>query len=497
MKPVVKASIGKTAFILEEEAYNVLKEYLDSLEKHFSSNPSGKEIMEEIEVRLAELLFEKSGSEGVVSVQMACEACDTLGSVKDIDADKSADGQAGQGQGSSDRKSAGKKDRKLFRNPDDKILGGVCSGLAAYFDKDTILFRLIAIGIFLLFALTAARSAFWLPIAAYLALWLAVPEARTVGQRYQMRGEKNTLDSIMENVQNGAREIGDNAKKFNREHPDLLKAFIRAVSVALGILLLLVSFTALLALTVSAAGASVMLPVSLATLLSSLVGPEHVTLCTIALMTCLAIPFIYLLYCGTLMVFKLKAPRWKPGLLLFLIWIAGVGILGYFGVRAAVYFDSGERQFATVEVGQESPNPGELRIVMEDSGRDYDYIYIKADEDFYRLVMIDGDKVYMYPRIMIRRDQDSEDIIIRESTVNFSDKNQKPSFCSYSDGTLTLSPSLLSKGRKIQELGRETIISIPDGMQVRVESPRYHDFAGKQYHTNISLLKDRDIYGLF
>lgn len=482
MKPVVKACIGRTAFTLEEEAYNILKEYLDSLEKHFSQNPSGKEIMEEIEVRLAELLSEKCSSSGVVSVQMAREACDTLGSVKDIDEEPESSGDNG------------KKARKLFRNPDDKILGGVCSGLAAYFDKDTILFRIIAIGIFLLFALTAARAAFWVPVAAYLALWLAIPEARTVGQRYQMRGEKNTVESIMYNAGKGAREIGNSARQFNKEHPDLLRTVERSVSAIVGILLILISFTALIALALSAAGASLALPVSLATLFSSLAGPGNVTLCIIAIMATLGIPFICILYSGILMTFNLKSPKWKPGLLLFLAWIAGLGILGYLGASSAIYFDSGERLYSDMDLGSGSRD---LRIVMENSDADYDYIYLDADEDCYKLVMTDGDKVYLYPTIRLCRDQEAEGIEVRETSVRFTEKNMLPDFCTYSDGVLSIAPTVLDKDSRIREIGREAIIRIPASTQVQVEPPRYHDFSTEQCHTNIRALKDGKCPRLF
>ena len=135
MKPAVRVSIGKTAFTLEQGAYDILKEYLDSLERHFAG-------------RMAELLLEKCGS-GVVSEKMVREACGTLGSVDDITSDKSA-GQGGDkaepaGTGSADGSADGRKVRKLYRNPDDKVLGGVCSGLAAYFDKEPMLFRVIAV----------------------------------------------------------------------------------------------------------------------------------------------------------------------------------------------------------------------------------------------------------------------------------------------------------------------------------------------------------------
>ena len=467
MKPVVKASIGRTAFTLEEEAFNLLKNYLDSLEAHFAGNPSGKEIMEEIEVRIAELLLEKCGPSGVVTAAMARETCDTLGSVKDIDADKNAgadkaaDGSAAGGEDGRD-----KNKRKLYRNPYDKILGGVCSGIAAYFDKDPLLFRLIAVVIFLFFTMTPARTAFWVPIAAYLALWLAIPEARTVRQRYQMRGEKNTLESIMENVEKNADEIGDTARKFAENHHGLFHGAMRAVGAIIGTVFIIVSCA----------------------LISSLAGPGSVSLCIAAIMVTLGIPFAALLYSGILMAFNLKAPRWKPGLILLLLWIAGLGTLAYMGTKTALELDSGERQYASTSVTLQ--NGEALRLKMENSDMDYDYIYVDADEDSYELFMISGDDVYIYPKVRIRRDPAITDIRIEESTVNFNRKDRAPAFCTYSDGVLTLSPVVLSDDRKMAEGGQEITISLPADAAVQVEPPRYHDFTEDQYHTNISLLKD-------
>lgn len=494
MKPVVKASIGKTAFTLDESANSILKDYLDSLEQHFSGNPSGKEIMEEIEVRLAELLFEKCGVSGVVSEQAARDACDTLGSVNDIDSDKSAEEAAAEEQKPNDKDVHARKARKLFRNPDDKIIGGVCSGMAAYFDREPVLFRLIAIGIFLLFVFTEARQALWVPVVAYLALWLVIPEAKTIGQKYQMRGKTNTLDSIMKNVEKGAEEIGNTAKQFNNNHPDFLKTIMKAVSVFVGIIFILIAFAAMLALAVSAAGATVILPVSIATLLASTIGPGHTAVCTIALLATLGIPFISLLYCGIQMAFGLKSPKWRPGILLLLLWIASLLTLGYFVTRAAIEFDSGERQYDVMTV---SPQEQMLLIEMENSDMDYDYIYLNGDEDSYELVMTVGDEVYLYPRIKIHRNDEADSIRIKESTIFFSGKNRQPEFCSYSDGTLILSPSVLNDRQKMEESGREITISLPADTEVQVKAPRYHDFTKEQYHTNITLLKGHSDVDIF
>lgn len=494
MKPVVNVSIGRTAFTLEQGAYDLLRTYLDSLERHFAGNPSGKEIMEEIEVRIAELLLEKCGGAGVVNEKMVREVCDTLGSVGDITADKTADGDGGQSDApdGDKRKSAdsdgGRKERKLYRNPDDKILGGVCSGLAAYFDKEPLLFRLLAVALFLFFTLPSHGFGFWIPLAAYIVFWFVIPEARTVGERYQMRGEKNTLDSIMENVGKGAQEMGDAARKFNSEHPDILRTVMRAVSIMVGSMFIIASCAALLVLVLGLAGAAFALPVSLQTLTATLLGEGAALPATIAAVAAVGIPVVALLYLGIQMCFNFRQPRLHLGFIFFLLWIASVGTLAWFFSRAAFDYESGERQFAEVTVAPDSLGRA-FEITLEGSERSYDYIYIDADEDSYELFMADGDTLFIYPEIKVRRDPDADGIRIRSGVINFDDKTREPDFCSYSDGTLVVEPRVVDGSGRLGDAEREITITLPDHAKLQVNSPRYHDFETRQHHTNIPMLR--------
>lgn len=496
MKPIERVSIGKTAFTLEQGAYDKLKTYLDSLERHFADNPSGKEIMEEIEVRIAELLLEKCGSGGIVSEKMVAEVCETLGTVDDIASDKSAgeeSGRSGAAAGDGGKAAAGGaggKDRKLYRNPDDKVLGGVCSGFAAYFDKEPLLFRVIAVAIFLFFTLPSRGMGFWLPLAAYIVLWIVIPEAKTVGQRYQMRGEKNTIDSIMENVGKGAQEMGDAARRFNDEHPDVLRTVMRAISIVIGSAFILAAVALLLVLGFGLAGAAFM-PFELRDLAASLFGPQNATLSVAAIGAIVLIPVIALLYLGIRMSFNLKSARMHLGLVLFLIWLAGIGTLGWIGAKAAFHFESGERQFAEITVGTGGADeaPEALDIEMAGSDMNYDYIWLDADEDSYELLMVSGGSVYVYPEIRVRRDADASGLTIRSSAINFEDKTKEPEFCSYSDGTLTVEPEVIDGSRRIGDAERVIYITMPESAKLQVDSPRYHDFETRQKHTNIPMCR--------
>ena len=90
--------------------------------------------------------------------------------------------------------------KRLYRDPDNRVLGGVCGGLGAYFNNDPLLFRILFIIIF--FGMGSG-------LIIYLILWIAIPEARTTAQKLEMRGEPITI----ENIKKAVREEFENVKK--------------------------------------------------------------------------------------------------------------------------------------------------------------------------------------------------------------------------------------------------------------------------------------------
>lgn len=484
MKPTTQASIGRIAFTLEEEAYSELKKYISSLEAHFSSSSSGQEVIEEIEVRIAELLLERCGTDGVVDLGSVNHVIHTLGNVEDID--------SGREDGKDSEETAGDPKKKLFRDPSDRILGGVCSGLAAYFGTDTALLRLAGIALFILCAVIGHGSGLWIPIVIYVALWISMPAARTVEQRYRMRGEANDLNSIMnnigKNIGKNAAEIEKTAKDFNREHPDFWRTFARAFGIVVGIILIITATSGLLGTFIVTTGVVAALPVSVAAIVGSITGPGTSVLLSICLPAIVGIPLVGILYAGIILAFNLKSPKWHPGLILFLLWLASIGGLAYAAARTAIRYDNNDRQTATATYRMASDT---LRISLSGSEMDYNYIYMNADKDEYRLLLFDNDDIYMYPEIKVKRIRNAEkgEILVKSGTWYFNSRSGSPDFYSISGNILTLEPSVLEKGRQLTEAGRQLTIEVPESMELRVDSPRYHDFKDNIFHTNIALLK--------
>lgn len=220
MNKTVTVNLGGTTFNIEEEAFVILKSYLDRIQINFVGDPGESEIMQDIEIRLAELFTERLDERrNVVVRQHVEEVIAVMGKPEDYSMEGSTAADA------SEADNVRHKRRRVFRDADDKIVAGVCSGLSYYLGWDPILLR----AGFLLFGLISGGTAF----IAYLVIWAIVPEARTTAEKLQMRGEPVNVDSISRFVNTEARKAADSVNKWaNKGFPTGMRpaAASRAIS---------------------------------------------------------------------------------------------------------------------------------------------------------------------------------------------------------------------------------------------------------------------------
>lgn len=189
MKDVVKVSIAGIAFSCEQDAYRVLKDYLDKLEAGYAKRPDGREVVADIEARLSELLLDGQHGEEVVSRELAEAVVAQLGFPDDMDEDDAP---------------SVKLTKRLYRNHKGAVLGGVCSGLGTYFKVDPVWVRLGFFMPLMLFAVCEVLDVdadglwalFLVFVLLYFVLWVSVPMARTPRQKLEMQGERVTASSI-------------------------------------------------------------------------------------------------------------------------------------------------------------------------------------------------------------------------------------------------------------------------------------------------------------
>ena len=201
MKKVLTISIHGTVFQIDEDASVALKSYLEALNAHFRHRPGGREVIQDIEDRMAELFQDKQANKGqVITLEEVRSVITVLGTPEaiagyDTDAESPDAPNAPNMPGATARQPlnrAPKPIKRLYRDPDHRALGGVCSGLSAYLNVDVVWIRLLFV--LVLFAYGTS-------LLLYIILWIATPKAYTAAQKLEMRGEAVNIDNIERTVQ--------------------------------------------------------------------------------------------------------------------------------------------------------------------------------------------------------------------------------------------------------------------------------------------------------
>lgn len=184
MKKTHSASIGGTVFHIEEDAYEALQDYLQSIQSHFRLYPDVVEIVADIEGRIAEQLLQREATAQIVRLADVQRVIEAMGTIEQFD----------EPDGATPPPSARSEPRRLFRDPDQKVIAGVAAGLASYLGVSPLLVRLLFVALVFFFG-TA--------VVVYLLLWALVPVASTTTDKLQMRGRPLTLASIDRDVREG------------------------------------------------------------------------------------------------------------------------------------------------------------------------------------------------------------------------------------------------------------------------------------------------------
>jgi len=180
MNKTININLGGIIFHLDENAYLVFNNYLKAVKSGLEHQESGAEIIADIEARIAEIfgMRLKEAKRQVINESDVEFIISTLGKPEDFSDNDDIENEPFTSKA---------KDKRFFRNPDEKVIGGVCSGIAAYFNTDVVWIRIIFL---ILFFFTG------IGFFTYIILWAAIPEAKTTAQKLQMRGEPVTLESI-------------------------------------------------------------------------------------------------------------------------------------------------------------------------------------------------------------------------------------------------------------------------------------------------------------
>lgn len=203
MNKTININLAGIIFHLDEAAYDAFKKYLTQVKNALESQEGGAEVIADIEARIAELFSMRLDefSREVVSIEDVNFVTDTLGSPEEFEDD------SGEYTGKQTKSSKTKK--RLFRNPDEKFIGGVASGIAAYFGTDVVWIRILFL-ILLFFT--------GIGFITYIILWAAIPEAKTTAQKLQMRGEPVNISNIEKSVREELDGVKERFGRFREEN---------------------------------------------------------------------------------------------------------------------------------------------------------------------------------------------------------------------------------------------------------------------------------------
>lgn len=214
MKKTLTVNISGIVFHIDDDAYAKLDRYLVTIRRHFSSDEGCDEIIAGIEGRIAEMFQEKvTASKQVVTLADVKEVISQLGEPEQISGSDEASEKKQNTRSAESEYDYMKASKRLYRDPDDKYIGGVCGGLGAYFQVDPTWMRLLfIIGIFAGFG-----------ILLYIILWIVIPRARTTAEKLEMRGERVNLSTIEKSIKEDIQDIKNNLRDISEETRDAFK----------------------------------------------------------------------------------------------------------------------------------------------------------------------------------------------------------------------------------------------------------------------------------
>lgn len=353
MNKTVTINISGIIFHIEEDAYDSLSRYMQTIKGYFSNTDGGNEIMSDIEARIAELLQGRINTTKQVVLMVDVEhVMDIMGKPEDFGGENKGEDKKNEETYYSDEKIR----RRLFRNPDDKAIGGVCSGLAAYFDIDTVWVRL---AMFLL--IFFGGISLWV----YIILWIIIPLAKTTADKFAMRGESANINTIFKSFKEEAEEVKTRFNKYGRdlrrnEYNESVRGNVSRVIGAIfnilgrlvGLFLLCIGAIFLFAYLTSLFGISIVDSNTDVAKWKAVIFETSANygLAIFAFIIVLGIPIFMLIYGGIKLLFRIHySNRWL-NLGLGILWTLGLVLGFYVTVVTVKQFNETSRLKETIEL---------------------------------------------------------------------------------------------------------------------------------------------------
>ncbi len=336
MKKTLTINLNNIVFNIDDDAYEMLQAYLKDVEKHLSEDER-REVMADIEARIAEIFSESlKRNKTVINLEDVEEIITVLGKPSQYaDEDEAADEKTAQQQNTGGKK----RPRRYYRDPENKVIGGVAAGIAAYFNWDVTWIR-IAMVILVLIGWGTA-------IPIYIVVWLIAPEAITAAQRLEMQGEDVTVDNIKSEINNVKNYVESDkfkqtANGFGEKFLDVIRVlakvfagFVGAILGFVGIVVAASLVFVLISLLFIPEFLNGLSP-ELAAEWSTMTG-DNTALLVVALLLVIGAPIFMIIYWVVNLINRRRYEHSKTtSLIVLLLWFAGLFMLYSVGAKSII-----------------------------------------------------------------------------------------------------------------------------------------------------------------
>ena len=526
MNKILNINLGGMPFTIDIDAYTHLETYLDTIRRHFSDSESCDEIIHDIEVRMGELFQESMKGSSIISNKELDEVIKIMGTPEDFGAEPIEDDYEptqSSRESYTNRDTSSSSRKRLFRDGDDKVLGGLCSGIAAYLGIDDPLW--VRISFVALFFAGGIGPIF------YILLWMIVPVARTSSDKLAMRGENINISNIAKTVEEEITELSKriteigkdlSSKKKSKVNVDgneegdhkkrrnfVLRGFAALFALIGGIFsgvfrlirktgktiikILGGSIAAVLGLALIA----IIIAISLCFPLMTYVGPDNYFLSSfgsLSLYLTLGIPLFFGLsiIAKSLLGYKMKS-NWMRNL--GTMWIASL-VVGAFSVSQTIaeyrvpanlsdsYSKSIDSDLINITVNDD--HRGEISFVnVLDLQPTNDGLFV--DDINLELVRSKDHKIHITKDI-VARGSNKKDALANAGKVNAE-------FEITEEGNIVLPEKfLLPKGDNYRGQGMTFTIAIPEGKRVKFDRATEHKLYGSSYDNSQERPYDEENY---
>jgi len=389
MDKTKKINLAGILFQIDEEAFLILRSYLNALDNRLKNTPGGTETLEDIEARIAEIFQTLKEAGGIISREDVEAVIKIIGNPEEFE----------QPGFTAEKTSSRPVRRRLYRDTGDAVIGGVCSGIGAYLNTDAVWIRLL----FVIFTLS-----FGIAFFIYLGLWIALPVAVTEIQKRELFGE-NYYERMRSGRKNNSGRLAGAINSVFIALGKLINIAFRIILIFLGITMVMAGFSMLITFIMifylkipgiffagHVENAVFYMPDFLNVILNESLTPWVMVLVSLSVI----LPLIVLVYWGLKIIFRFRANELAVSLTAFVMWVVSVSALVLILFSQGINF--AERGFSTERIITEhAPDTLFVKTGRKIADMNFD-TEINIPGDNYSLFMLKAEnRLFSKPQIEI------------------------------------------------------------------------------------------------